>query len=392
MKMKRKLFLAAALSSLTALGLRQVSANSQPFPQQPKKSSRYTCRILAIDGGGIRGIVPSYFLQQIEASLGKQIYECFDVIVGTSSGGMIAMALTTPKPSSNGTPYSASEILQFYLQEGDKLFVPQASDDLSKSKYYAINPEASPATGIEPWLQSKFTSSITLSQAQAQLKALGKPIPKQVLATSYTLDGNSEVRSGPYLFNWADAASNPADDYCIWEVARATSAAPIYFPIAHVGSGTPKGSQATTRWAVDGSVVVTNPSLYGLSWAARLGLFTDLSNVLLISLGAGSNNAEIKVSDGNWGIAQWIASTGKDTQLTTPLTDTFISSGILGPDQQSRSLLTPKSYYRLEPIISGINSAIDSTDTQDLLNITTQYLSSKGNGYAVYQNILNALT
>ena len=67
----------------------------------------FACKILAIDGGGIRGVIPAYILQQIEGVLGKPLYQCFDVVAGTSTGGMITLGLTTPT-ASGSPPRSAT--------------------------------------------------------------------------------------------------------------------------------------------------------------------------------------------------------------------------------------------------------------------------------------------
>jgi uncharacterized protein len=71
-------------------------------------------RILAIDGGGIKGVVPASFLASIEESLPNTIAAYFDLIVGTSTGGIIALAL--------GLGLSARETLAFYEDHGPKIF------------------------------------------------------------------------------------------------------------------------------------------------------------------------------------------------------------------------------------------------------------------------------
>src|SRR5579871_1604591 len=63
--------------------------------------------VLSLDGGGIRGIILAHLLAGIEEKTGKQIYRLFDVIAGTSTGGLIALLLTS---SRNGSPMSAKEI------------------------------------------------------------------------------------------------------------------------------------------------------------------------------------------------------------------------------------------------------------------------------------------
>lgn len=388
--MKRRAFLVASSASfLASLSLHGLRANPQTLRRDAKA---HTCKILALDGGGIRGVIPAYILKQIEAELGKRIYECFDIIAGTSTGGIITMGLTTPIVSNGNVPYSASEILQFYMTDESNIFVYQSSGDVLESKYYGTNTQASPPTGVEPWLQSKFTPTMTLSQAQKQLKALDKPVPKQVLATCYTLNGAAGVSPGPYLFNWVDAAANPADDYCVWEAAQATSAAPTYFPVAHIGMGVPNGSRAATRWATDGGVSANNPALYGMAWAARLGLFTSLSDVLIVSLGTGLYNAGIQITNnGNWGTVQWAAGSDTKNKPTSPLLNVLSMSNVLAPDQQLRDLMPLGSYYRLDPVIPYSESKLDGTDVQDLLNTATSYIGAGGAGYNAYRTVVAAL-
>src|SRR5690348_409793 len=71
-------------------------------------------QILAIDGGGLRGLFPVGVLAKLEATYGITISECFDLIVGTSTGGIIALGL--------GKGLSPGEIEQFYRQSGPKIF------------------------------------------------------------------------------------------------------------------------------------------------------------------------------------------------------------------------------------------------------------------------------
>ncbi|XP_054780269.1 patatin-16-like [Prosopis cineraria] len=84
--------------------------------------------VLAIDGGCIKGIVPGVILKHLEVALQKRnsrarIAEYFDVVAGTSTGGLITAMLTTPDPQNPGRPlYPADEILQFYRQYGPSIF------------------------------------------------------------------------------------------------------------------------------------------------------------------------------------------------------------------------------------------------------------------------------
>jgi patatin-like phospholipase/acyl hydrolase len=71
-------------------------------------------RILCIDGGGIKGVFPASFLVAIEDAIGDRVANYFDLIAGTSTGGIIALGL--------GLGMSAQDILRFYEDEGPKIF------------------------------------------------------------------------------------------------------------------------------------------------------------------------------------------------------------------------------------------------------------------------------
>ncbi len=73
-------------------------------------------RVLAIDGGGIRGIIPALVLTEIERRSGKRIFELFDLIAGTSTGGILACALCAPDP------LPAEQLVAIYEEEGPAIF------------------------------------------------------------------------------------------------------------------------------------------------------------------------------------------------------------------------------------------------------------------------------
>jgi len=164
------------------------------------------------------------------------------------------------------------------------------------------------------------------------------------------------------------------------------------FPIARVGSGAKNGSNAVARWAVDGGVAANNPALYALAWASRLGLYRNLSDVLIVSLGTGLYNTPLKIVDsGNWGLIPWLDGTDVNGKSTTPLLDVLSMSNILAPDQQLQLLLPNGNYYRLEPTIPFSEAKMDGTDAPALLNTVTDYIGPKGSGYFIYQAVLSAL-
>jgi patatin-like phospholipase/acyl hydrolase len=73
-------------------------------------------RVLAIDGGGIRGLIPALVCTEIERRSGRRVFELFDLIAGTSTGGIIACAVCAPDP------LPASELVKLYEEEGPDIF------------------------------------------------------------------------------------------------------------------------------------------------------------------------------------------------------------------------------------------------------------------------------
>ena len=168
-------------------------------------------RILALDGGGIKGTYTAAFLARIEEMSGKRIVDHFDLIAGTSTGGIIALGL--------GLGVSAKDILQFYEEEGPRIFplmgMPTRLRALLRQ---ALRPKHK-TTALQAALSEVFGRRV-----------LGESLTRLVI-TSY--DGSSgDVR----LFKTAhheklkEDYQTPAVD-----VALATSAAPTYLP-AFVGS------------------------------------------------------------------------------------------------------------------------------------------------------------
>src|SRR4051812_12867623 len=103
--------------------------------------------ILAIDGGGIRGIIPAYILSQIELLIQKRCYQLFDIVGGTSTGGILTAGLTTLQPGSS-FPFSAASLLKIYQQNGANIFVAQNTN--FAATYYGDDGNGN---GVEPYLQ-----------------------------------------------------------------------------------------------------------------------------------------------------------------------------------------------------------------------------------------------
>ncbi len=227
-------------------------------------------KILAIDGGGIRGVIPAMILERLEQLTGKATHELFDLIAGTSTGGILALGLTAPNPAGEAR-YSAHDLVELYFSEGRTIF-PQPlwrrvpgfglAADVMDEKY--------PAAGIEDVLERYFGDTM-LSEALTD-----------VLVTSYAIE-----RRTPFFFKSRHASTEDrraTHDFAMRDVARSTSAAPTYFEPAVVNAA--RAERQDYYALVDGGVFANNPSLCALAEAKTM-LGADLSEILLVSLGTG---------------------------------------------------------------------------------------------------------
>src|SRR5688572_6661205 len=114
-------------------------------------------RILALDGGGIRGIIPAMVLAELERRTRRPIADLFDLIAGTSTGGILALGLVRPGPG--GKPYhTARALVELYERDGPKIFARSpwhrvaALGSLLEEKYAS--------QGVDTVLESHFEQAM----------------------------------------------------------------------------------------------------------------------------------------------------------------------------------------------------------------------------------------
>ncbi len=369
--------------------------------------------ILAVDGGGIKGIIPAVFLDSIEARTKKQSFQLFDIIGGTSTGGIISVALTSMTKKANRLPYTADELVNIYGSQGNNLFVPQGCVVELCATYYARNGNQ----GIEPFLQSLLPAGLTLANAKAYMNTLPGRRVQQMFTTTYVVNSTggavpNPVRGkdyGPYLFNWYDAAASTGDNYFVWEAARGTSAAPTYFPVAHVGGNKSPRSGAAEKWVVDGGMMSNDPSIWGITEAFRTGIATRLEDIIVISLGTGiypgdagvginNNSGDDTPTDGNWSEAPWVLEHMNDLQGTPNSRGTILNIVLdavqLASDAQLKALRkSGLTYFRLEPVLTKAQSQMDNIQTAniDSLVMSAQNFITSGPGKRTLDSIVVAL-
>jgi uncharacterized protein len=242
-------------------------------------------RILSIDGGGIRGIIPTMVLQAI---LGKtKAQDAFHIIAGTSTGGIIASALSKPNP------LSLDQILSLYVDHGYEIF-----DKDAENRFHAVGGPRYQPDALE-------------SQLKAQLgdTYLSEVKDTELLVPSYAIklpepDVNGNTSAPMFFRSWQARGvlltGKPADknDFKLADIARATSAAPTYFPPVSIQN---KTGQSFTM--IDGGVFANNPTVCAMVEAYHLYHSTEF---LIVSLGTGSVPVRIDAdAAAGWGDIAW---------------------------------------------------------------------------------------
>lgn len=262
-------------------------------------------RILSIDGGGIRGVIPAKALVWLEEHTGRPISELFDLIAGTSTGGILAAGLSLPDTSKElPTPrYSAKDMLDLYKNQGKRIFGRPANfvESFIRAKF--------PNEDIERVLRQYFGDT-KLSEALTGL-----------LITSYEIEHRTD-----FFFNSFRAKEKPDYDFLMRDVARATSAAPVFFkphiiqrkdPPLFVHKWSPDKRiferKVVNRYAlVDGGVFANNPTVCAYvegvkQFQKNPDLRRDKSaNFLIVSLGTGRDTGPIPYKDVSGSSYSWV--------------------------------------------------------------------------------------
>ncbi len=306
-----------------------------------------TKRILSIDGGGIRGIIPGQILVEIEKEFKIKIADYFDLIAGTSTGGILTCAYLCPADNDPAKPkFTAEEVVGLYFERGDEIFdIPT----FHKIKTMGgVLDEKYPADGIEDALQDYF--------GNVWLKDLIKP----TVVTSYDIKN----RKGHFFYQ--HKAGDPEYDFKVKDVCRATSAAPTYFECERVASRAEKSYPL-----IDGGVFVNNPSLVAYAEGREIfesapGKKATAKDMKILSLGTGFTKKPYFYSKAkNYGMAQWVQ----------PVIDIMMSGAAEVTHYQLGKIYgttpKPKQYLRIDGDLKGtpVDPEMDCATRDNMLRL-----------------------
>ena len=279
-------------------------------------------QILALDGGGVRGIFAAALLAGLEADTGRAVLDHFDLVVGTSTGGIIALGL--------GAGLSSREILDFYVEEKGRIFAnPLGWRKLRHPFAAKYRPE-----GLQTALRRIFGTTL-LGESRIPL-----------VVPSYDIGENAV-----HIFKTPHHPRLKRDHRVeMWAVGMATSSAPTYFPTFRLpGDGVR---------LIDGGVWCNNPAMVGVTEAVSM-FGQPLESIRVLSIGTtASAQARPRCLD-NAGLLRWVQGPS--------VVDVLLNGQSAGAFGQVQHLVGPDNAHRLNPTAPAGLAALDRCDASGLI-------------------------
>jgi len=252
-------------------------------------------RILSIDGGGLKGLIPLQVIKEIEIITNQPVHKTFDLIAGTSTGGLLtcALLLSDDTIEDNQRKYSLKQIEDIYLEKGKIIFpryryfkgVFMHTRKWIRPMYFGKNYEK---VLCEYFTDHRITSCL-----------------KPIFITSFDINRNI-----PAYFTYREATLMDEYNSKLFDICKATSAAPTYFPTHNFFYN---GESVV---CIDGGLIMNNPSLGALvevlgNTSYRNYKLNDkkveIKDIAILSLGTGISYDQYNSSSSeNWGRLQWI--------------------------------------------------------------------------------------
>lgn len=268
-------------------------------------------RIISFDGGGIRGVIATGILKKL-CSKYPELTEKTDMFAGTSTGGLIAIALACGR--------NADYIDNLYCYENIKNIFRRPHLNLITPKYNDM--------ALKRFLKETIPENLTIEDVE-----------KYLFIPSFNVKGNKHGTWTPVFFN--NLSDNLYSSCTLIDSALATCAAPTYFP--------------SHKNFIDGGVVANNPSMISMIYAMKYLKPRPLfKNIKILSIGTGSDMNKLSESTRGWGALQWAVNPLSSVKM--PLVSIMLNDGDLSHIYCSE--LLKDNYFRVNPRLKT-NIAID---------------------------------
>jgi patatin-like phospholipase/acyl hydrolase len=303
-------------------------------------------RILSIDGGGIRGMLPAMLIAEIEKRLrqatGKAdsyISDYFDLIAGTSTGGILTCFYLYHH---NGHRLDATKAVDMYEKDGKIIFQKRFFRNVIRL-FDALYPDK----GIDQILYHTLGDA-KLSEA-----------PCNCAVMAYDITERKAV-----IFTANAARREKSRDFLLRDIARATSAAPTFFRVAQATS-----MDNVPSYLIDGGIYANDPTICAIIEARKTmfrnhGHYPKIKDMYIVSLGTGHTSKSYRYESAKrWGVISW----------AIPVIDMLQSSSAEVVSYQVKSLFESENcsdnYIRIVPDLYHANHQMDDTSPKNILNL-----------------------
>jgi hypothetical protein len=299
-------------------------------------------KILALDGGGIRGVIAARILKQVEQEIRNQgkgnfLHEYFDLIAGTSTGSILTGGIAVGKTS--------DELIKLYRDRGKDIFPP------NRKELYKNLPSIIKSI-LDVFSTSKYShdgiiSVLKDSYKYTRIKDIEKPI---ILILAY----DTLYRNTTFFTNChPDLGDRWYDDCCLWEICTASASAPTFFPPYKLE---PRDKEKFGDWEfphIDGGVSANNPCLGALSLAMRVSQSSvspeikqkyklnnlRLEDISILSIGTGQTGEPYQYKQiSKWKGLDWVQNLTNIFMEPTSEIDSTICRQIMGGYESKRYL------------------------------------------------------
>ncbi|XP_061343194.1 patatin-like protein 2 isoform X2 [Gastrolobium bilobum] len=314
--------------------------------------------ILSIDGGGIRGIIP----QELDGE-DARLADYFDVIAGTSTGGLVTAMLSAPNDKQRPL-FAAKDIKPFYMDHCPKIF-PQVQH---RGLWGSIQKLLISLGG--PKYDGKYLHEVVREK-------LGETRLHETL-TNIVIPTFDIKSLQPTIFSSYQIKRSPCFDARLSDICISTSAAPTYLPAYHFKNQDPEGNLHEFN-LIDGGVCANNPTLVAMNQVTKQIIDDnpdffpikpmEYGRFLIISLGTGTPKNEQKFNAkmaAKWGVLDWLTHGG-----STPLIDVFTQSSADMVDFHlatvTQALHSEDNYLRIQDdTLTGTDSSVDIATKENL--------------------------
>ncbi|KAL7101307.1 hypothetical protein ACP275_08G046900 [Erythranthe tilingii] len=351
---------------ILALNLLIIIQISQLIPISNGQTKSRKVTILSIDGGGVRGIIPGTILGHLESKLQEldgpnaRLADYFDVIAGTSTGGLITTMIAAPGPD-NRPMHAANTITSFYLENCPKIFPESRRNNFvgTLTNLFA-----------GPKYDGKYLKTLVEG-------LLGNLTVSQAL-TNVVIPSFDIKRLQPTIFTTKDGKANASKNALMSDVALGTSAAPTYFPAHYFETRDPQGNVREFN-LIDGAMAANNPTLVAITEVSKeilSGKFEvedmepmDSTRMLVLSLGSGVAKMAEKYNAkdaSNWGVLSWVFYDG-DSPLVNIYGDGSSDMVDIHVSTIFQSRRNEQNYLRIqEDNLAGDTSSVDIATVKNM--------------------------